>query len=362
MKPIRVALIGYGNAGRIFHAPLISGVPGLQLAVVCSSKPEQVRRDWPQTLVVPTPQDVFHRTDVDLVVIATSNESHHPLARQALLAGKHVVVDKPCTVTLAETQDLLSLAEIQGKVLTVFQNRRWDADFLSLKEVLESGVLGRIVHFESHFDRYRPEVPNRWREKDLPGSGLWFDLGPHLVDQCLQLFGMPDDISLDLAQQRDGAQVNDYFHAQLRYASSHPGLRVILHASALVPAAGPRFVLHGTQGSLVKYGFDVQEEALKAGARPKLGDSGWGVDPQPGTLTIYRGKWIQTCEGPNVAGDYSRFYAGLQEFLSGKPGSSLPVKATEVLEVMRILELGQQGTSNLMVYPDKCQTLHSRTP
>ena len=244
-RPVRLAIVGYGSAGRVFHAPLVSGVPGLELHCIVSSKPDAVRADWPDVAVVAQAAQAFADPLVDVVVIATSNESHFSLARDALLAGKHVVVDKPCTVTLEQTTELLALAAAKGLVFSVFQNRRFDADFLSLQEVLASGVLGRIVHFESHFDRYRPVVPERWREQALPGSGLWFDLGAHLVDQALVLFGMPQSVSVDTACQRDGARVNDYFHAQLRY-SQHPGLRVILHAGALVGALGPRFAVHGT--------------------------------------------------------------------------------------------------------------------
>lgn len=343
MQSLRVALIGFGNAGRIFHAPLISGVPGLHLATVSSSKPQTVLAEWPDVRVVANPQAAFDDPAVDLVVIATGNESHYPLARLALQAGKHVVVDKPCTVTLAQTNDLLQLAQSVGKVLTVFQNRRFDADFLALQQVLERGDLGRIVHFESHFDRYRPVVPDRWREQDLPGSGLWFDLGSHLVDQALQLFGMPEDLLLDTAVQRDGAQVNDYFHAQLRYQHTHPGLRVVLHASALVPTLGPRFVVHGTRGSFVKYGLDGQEDALKAGARPHLDDlQNWGKDAQAGTLTVYHQAWTQTSAGPDLAGNYLQYYAGLRDYLRGQAPSP-PVTPVQVAQVMQLLTLGEQS-------------------
>ena len=343
MNPIRVALIGFGNAGRIFHAPLVSGVPGLALAAVCSSKPDAVLAEWPDVRVVATPAEALADPLVDLVVIATSNESHYPLARAALLAGKHVVVDKPCTVTQAQTQELLALADAQGRVLTVFQNRRWDADFLALQQVLASGVLGRIVHFESHFDRCRPDVPDRWREQDLPGSGLWFDLGAHLADQALQLFGAPDDLMVDLATQRSGAVVNDYFHAQLRYPQRHPGLRVLLHGSALVPAVGPRFVVHGTLGSWVKYGLDVQEDALKAGGRPLWGQSqNWGIDPHPATLTVYADGTPRTLPGPEVAGNYLAFYAQLLDYLQGQ-ATAPAVGPDQVLLDMQLLVLGEQS-------------------
>jgi predicted dehydrogenase len=346
MKPIRVALIGYGMAGRVFHAPLISGVPGLVLNIIVSSKPQAVLADWPQVHAVATPAEAFADPGIDVVIIATGNESHHPLARQALLAGKHVVVDKPCAVNVAQTRDLLQVAKEQGKVLTVFQNRRWDADFLALRQVIDSGQLGRVVQFESHFDRYRPTVPDRWREQDLPGSGLWFDLGAHLVDQAMQLFGAPDDVLVDVANQRDGAVVNDYFHAQLRYPTRHPGLRVLLHGSALVPAVGPRFVVHGTRGSFVKYGLDGQEDALKAGARPHLDRPDdmaiWGKDPQVGTLTIHREAWTQTSAAPDVAGNYLAYYAQLRDHLNGLSAAPA-VTPAHVLQDMQLLELGQRS-------------------
>lgn len=347
-RPVRVALIGYGNAARIFHAPLIHGTPTLQLALVCSSKPSAVQADWPAVAVVATPQQAFDDPQVDVVVIATGNESHYPLARAALAAGKHVVVDKPCTVTLAQTQDLLQLAQQKGRVLTVFQNRRWDADFLSLQAVLATGVLGRIVHFESHFDRYRPVVPDRWREQDLPGSGLWFDLGAHLVDQCLQLFGLPDDLMLDLACQRDGAQVNDYFHATLRYGSRHPGLRAILHGSTLVPELGPRFVVNGTKGSFVKYGLDVQEDALKSGLRPTLLSAGstsaWGHDPLPGRVTLPSDADPQVSLAPQIAGNYLAFYAQLAAHLQGREPRPA-VAPDQVEQAMQLLMLGEHSAA-----------------
>ena len=345
LRPVRVALVGFGSAGRIFHAPLISGVPGLELACVVSSKPAAVLTDWPQVAVVAQPDHAFADPAIDLVVIATSNESHFPLAHAALLAGKHVLVDKPCTVTLAQTETLLALARERGLVFTVFQNRRFDADFLSLQQVVQSGVLGRIVHFESHFDRYRPVVPDRWREQALPGSGLWFDLGAHLVDQALVLFGMPQTIALDTACQRDGAQVNDYFHAQLRYGEQHPGLRVILHASALVPAVGPRFVVHGTLGSFVKYGLDVQEDALKAGARPKWGaHDGWGMDPQAATITTYPEGRLHTQPAPAVAGDYCAVYAALLAHLRGQRAAP-EVTTAQVWGDMALLAAGEKSAA-----------------
>jgi predicted dehydrogenase len=348
-SPIRVALVGYGGAGRIFHAPLISGVPGLQLACIVTSQREAVAKDWPQTACIETPAKAFADASVDLVVIATPNASHFELARSALLAGKHVVVDKPCTVTLAETESLLELARDQGKVLTVFQNRRFDSDFLALQQIVQSGELGRLVHVESHFDRYRPVVPVRWREQDQPGSGLWFDLGPHLVDQALALLGMPDALSLDLACVRDGAQVNDWFHAVLRYDRQHAGLRVILHASTLVAELGPRWSAHGTTGSFIKFDLDGQEDALKLGQRPQwhaLQD--WGVDDRPGEVLSF--KALPGMDVPvsvrRVAaqppGNYLAYYAQLRDHLWGLR-TEPPVTPQQVHAVMQLLTLGEQS-------------------
>ncbi|WP_394787548.1 oxidoreductase [Rhodoferax sp.] len=343
--PIRVAVIGYGLAGRVFHAPLVAGVPGLELACICSSKPAEVQKDWPQVRVVPTPEVAFADPSIDLVVIATSNASHHALARAALLAGKHVVVDKPCTVTLAETEDLLAVAMQQNRVLTVYQNRRFDSDFLMLQQVLASGQLGRITHFESHFDRFRHVVPGKWREQDIPGSDLWLDLGAHLVDQALQLFGVPDDLSLDVARQRDNTQTNDYFHAQLRYGSTQPGLRVVLHASSCVTASGPRYAVHGTGGSFTKFGLDTQEDALKAGGRPQLGALGdWGADPNHGQLVRHAGAEQISQQVPDVAGNYLQYYAGLRDYLLGQAAAA-PVTPKQVFQVMAMLGRGEQSAA-----------------
>ncbi len=344
--PIQVGLIGYGSAGRIFHAPLISGVPGLALACICSSKPAAVHADWPQVRVLPTPEAVFGDPTIEVVVIATSNTSHHPLAKAALLAGKHVVVDKPCAISLAETEDLLATAKAQNRVLTVFQNRRFDADFLMLQQVIAGGQLGRLVHLESHFDRYRPDVQRRWREEDLPGSGLWFDLGSHLLDQALQLLGEPDAIQVELACQRTGAKTNDWFHAQLRFESRHPGLRVILHASALVPELGPRWTVHGVDGSLIKYGLDTQEDALKTGRRPQLlALQDWGLDPKVGQVVRQEavGEVSQRVSrpAPMVAGNYLLYYANLRDHL--REQAALAVTPEQVLSAMRWLTLGEQS-------------------
>lgn len=343
MSALRVGLLGYGYASKTFHAPLIAGVPGLQLAAVSSSDAAKVQADWPGLPVEQTAQALIARDDIQLVVVPTPNDTHHALAKAALLAGKHVVVDKPFTVTLPEAQELQVLAQAKGVVLSVFHNRRWDADFLTLQSLLASGLLGRVVHFESHFDRYRPEVRARWREQAGRGGGLWYDLGPHLLDQALQLFGLPEAIWLDLALQRDGAATDDYFHAQLRYGGLHEGLRVILHASALVPAVGPRFIVHGTRGSFVKQGLDPQEDQLKAGARPRLDALGdWGRDTQDGVLTLPQSPTAPAQQArPTVPGNYLAYYAAVRDaILHHAPN---PVPAAEAMQVMALIEAGMHS-------------------
>jgi predicted dehydrogenase len=336
-KTIKVGIVGYGYATATFHAPLISSVPSLELVAISSSDASKVHAAWPQMTVCATAQALFARDDIDLVIIPTPNDTHHALATQALAAGKHVVVDKPFTLTTADARDLIALAKAGQRVLSVFHNRRWDGDFLTVQKLLASGELGRVTHCESHFDRYRPEVPQRWRDGAGPGSGLWYDLGPHLIDQALCLFGMPETLFLDLASQRDAVLTDDWFHAILGYGDQ----RVILHASALVAHQGPRFVLHGTQGSFTKYGLDPQEDALKAGGRP--GDEGWGVDTQPGRLDIKRGPWLQHSTLASEPGDYAQFYLAMRDAILH--GAINPVPATEALQVMQLLELGRQSAA-----------------
>jgi len=342
--PLRVALVGYGSAARVFHAPLISGVPGLALACIVSGRPQAVHQDWPQMKVWPTLQDACAQDAMDLVVIATPNDSHYPLALTALQAGKHVLVDKPCAVTLAQTEHLLAEAAQRQRVFSVFQNRRFDADFLALQQVLADGALGRVVEVVSHFDRYRPSVPERWRERDLPGSGLWYDLGPHLLDQALVLFGLPDALWLDWAALRDGAQVNDWFHAVLRYDTPHGGLRVLLHAGTLVAATGPRWTVHGTRGSFTHWGLDAQEDALKAGARPQAGQVDWPPASQTGevlTLTPMPGVAAPVSvrrPAPQPAGSYLDFYVQWRDHLLGH--APLTVTPQQAHAVMRMLHAG----------------------
>lgn len=334
-RELKVGIVGYGFATKTFHAPLISSVPGLKLSIISSSHLETVQEDWPGVAAVSDAAEIFTHPDIDLVVIPTPNQTHFPLAQAALAAGKHVVVDKPFTVTLDEAHRLQQQANAAGKLLSVFHNRRWDADFLTLRQILASGQLGKIVHFESHFDRYRPLVRARWREQALPGSGLWYDLGSHLLDQCLQLFGLPETIALDLAIQRTDAQSDDWFHAILRYGQ----MRVILHAGALVPVPAARFTVHGSQGSFIKLGLDTQEDTLKAGIYPP--SLQWGADPQGAQLTLWQGEHASMNELPCLSGNYPAYYAAVRDAILGQGPN--PVSAEEAIQVIRLLELGLQS-------------------
>jgi predicted dehydrogenase len=327
MRPsLNVALVGYGFVGKVFHAPLITHTPGLRLHTVVSSDADKVLADHPEMRVVTAAEAAFADPAIDLVVIAAPNAVHGALANAALAHGKHVVVDKPFTVTLHEAQAVVASAERAGRLVSVFQNRRWDADFLTLRRLIADGALGDITEFHSHFDRYRPQVADRWRERDLPGSGLWFDLGPHLVDQALQLFGMPEAVFADFARQREGASTADYFHVLLRY----PRHRAVLHAGSLVPAHGLRFSVHGTRGSYVKHGLDAQEAALRLGGIP--GEKDWGRDPQHGTL--HTGALCETVE--SAAGDYRGYYAAMRDAIVR--GAPAPVTPQQALQVMAVLE------------------------
>lgn len=325
--PLRVALIGYGFAGKTFHAPLIRSVPGLALSTVVSRDAGKVRADLPDVDVVADAADVFANPELDIVVIASPNDTHAPLARAALEAGKHVVVDKPFALDLAQARELAAVAARQARVLSVFQNRRWDSDFLGVRQVMSQGVLGEVRHFESHIDRFRPQVRARWREQAGAGSGLWYDLGPHLVDQVLCLFGLPDRVWASLATQREGGEVTDWAHVVLEYGAR----RVILHAGMLVAGGSARFTVHGTQGSLVKANIDQQEAQLIAGVRP--GDEEWGHDPDD--LVLYDGHG-QATRVPAPRGDQSRYYAAFRDAVLGRGAN--PVTPRQAITVMAVIE------------------------
>ena len=332
---IRVGLIGYGYASKTFHAPLISGTPGMTLAAVASSDENKVHADWPALPVVSGPERILNDPNIDWVVIPTPNDTHFPLAKAALEAGKHVVVDKPFTVTLSQARELEALAKSGGRLLSVFHNRRWDSDFLTVKALINEGLLGEVGYFESHFDRYRPQVRNRWREQGGPGSGIWYDLAPHLLDQVVNLFGLPVSMQVDLAQLRPGSQSTDYFHAVLAW----PQRRVVLHGTLVAAAETARFIIHGSRGSYVKYGLDPQEERLKSGER--LPQEDWGYDMRDGVLTRAEGEDITEESWLTLPGNYPAYYAAIRDALNGS--GTNPVPASQAIQIMELIELGLES-------------------
>ncbi|NHB86662.1 oxidoreductase [Photorhabdus tasmaniensis] len=332
---LKVGLVGYGYASKTFHAPLIAGAAGVRLVAISSSNAEKVKTDWPNIAVVSHPEDLFNDPEIDLIVIPTPNDTHYPLAQQALAAGKHVVVDKPFTITVEQAESLKQQAEQAGLLLSVFHNRRWDSGFLTIKSLIKENRLGKLRYFESHFDRYRPVVRQRWREAAGEGSGIWYDLGPHLLDQAVQLFGKPQSITADLGMIRPQAEAVDYFHVLLNY----PDIKVVLHATTLAAAESAVYTLHGMEGSYVKYGLDPQEERLKVGERPPHAD--WGYDIRDGIVTLSREDELVTEYIPTLPGNYSAYYAAIRDAITiGKPN---PVTASEAIQIMKLIEAGTES-------------------
>jgi scyllo-inositol 2-dehydrogenase (NADP+) len=327
-EPVGVGLVGYGVSGSSLHAPLITAEPRLSLRAVVSSDPDRVHRDLPAR-VVPTVGDLLADTAIELVVVAVPNEAHAEVAGAALSAGRHVVVDKPFTVTTAEADKLIALAESRDRLIAVFHQRRWDSDYLTVRQCVDRGLLGAVNTYLARYDRYRPIPEAQWREQARPGSGVLYDLGAHLIDQAVYLFGMPDTVTADVRAQRPGAAVDDYFHVILGYGP----LRVLLHAGSLVPAPRPRFEVHGDAGSYVSGGIDSQIAALLAGRRP--GDPGWGVEPPDryGTFTTAHGTSSAIA---SATGAYECFYRGMAGAVRG--GGPVPVTAAEGRSTVALLE------------------------
>lgn len=340
--PLRVSLIGYGFAGRTFHAPLIQAVPGLSLDFVASRDADKVHADLPDVEVIDDPVRAATDPRVDLVVIASPNDSHGSLAHAALSADRNVVVDKPFTLSLAEARALAALARERNRLLSVFHNRRWDTDYLAIRQAIDDGLIGDVVHLESRIDRFRPQPRPRWREQTGPGSGVLWDLGPHLVDQALQLLGWPDTVQACVAAQREGAQVDDWMHIVLGFGQR----RAILHAGMLAAGGSHRFLVHGTRGSVVKRRPDPQEAQLIAGLRP--GDAQWGVDDDE--LSVYDGSGsARRMAVPR--GDQSRYYAAIRDALLGCGEN--PVPPVEAIAVMAVLEAAvMSAREGRVVVPD----------
>ncbi|HLK18134.1 MAG TPA: oxidoreductase [Bryobacteraceae bacterium] len=336
---ISVGLIGYGIAGSVFHAPIIHAVPGLNLTCIVQRTGDSALKRYPDVRLVRTVDAMLADKNIRLVVVATPNDSHYELTKRCLLAGRDVVVDKPFTNTFREAQDLDRMARDAGRLLSVYQDRRYDGDFRTVQKLIGSGALGRLALFESHYDRYRlARRPGQWRESPGPGAGVMFDLGPHLVDQALVLFGMPEAISADVRIEREDAVVDDAFDIVLHY----PKFRAALRGTMIAYVPRPRFVLNGTLGTFVKHGMDPQENALKAGA--DAGTPGWGEEPEScwGTLTLATENGPVRRQVPTDTGDYRLFYANVRDAILGK--APLDVTAEHAARVIQVLELARASS------------------
>jgi scyllo-inositol 2-dehydrogenase (NADP+) len=336
---LKVGLIGFGLAGQAFHAPIIRGVPGLELACIMARSGALAQQRYPDVRMVRTLEELLADDQIRLCVIATPNTTHFDLARLCLLAGRDVVVDKPFAPTLRESQELLDLAAQQKRLLTVYQNRRWDGDFQTVKKIVGAGTLGDITEYECRYDRFRPEPKKDvWRERPEPGSGILFDLGPHVLDQALVLFGPPQTVSARLFYQRGGA-VDDGFDVALEY----PKFRALLRARMMAFAPGPHFLIHGRKGSFVKYGMDPQEDILRSSKVPTGMDWGpqWGVEPEElwGTLSLADGSGTRRIK--TEVGDYRHYYANVRDAILGK--AEIDVQPQQALNTMRVLELAQKS-------------------
>jgi scyllo-inositol 2-dehydrogenase (NADP+) len=335
---IRVGMIGFGVSAQVFHAPFLVTVPGYSLDCIVQRHGDSALKIYPGVKVAKNAEELFADPHIDLVVITTPNDTHYEFAQKALQAQKHVVVEKPFTITSAQAASLIEISREAGKVLSVYQNRRYTGDFRTIQQILTSGCLGPIVEFEALYDRYRLQLrPGAWREKDHPGSGILYDLGSHLIDQALYLFGSPDQVTASLRIQRPGATANDYFDLRLDY----PGTAVRLKSGMLVRELGPRYQLHGFLGSFVKYGEDPQEAELKSGKIPQ--GPQWGLEPagQWGILHTAKGDQVIRERYPTLAGNFGDYYRELHNAIS--TGTPPPVSAVDGYKTIRLIELALES-------------------
>jgi predicted dehydrogenase len=338
MDKISVGLASFGMSGMVFHAPFLANNPGFRLSKILERTPKGAKEIYPETVIVKDFNELLEDKDIELIVVNTPDHTHLDLTRKALLADKHVLVEKPLTITVEEGLELAKLAEKKNRVLTVYQNRRWDGDFLTVKKILSEGLIGDLVEYESHYDRFRNFIQqNTWKEAPDQGTGNIYNLGSHLIDQALVLFGMPHSVFADLEIRREGSLVNDYFHIHLYYE----GMTAILKSSYLVREPGPRYILHGDKGSFVKYGNDPQEELLKSGAIP-VGED-WGREEEEfwGLLNTEMNGETVRYKLETIPGNYHAFYDNLYQAI--RSGKDLAVKPQEAIDIIRIIEAAQKS-------------------
>lgn len=326
---IRTAVIGFGLSARVFHLPFVLASERYELCAIASSRRDEVLAAHPGIECFADPAELIRRADAELVIITAPNQAHHGLARLALEHDRHVLLEKPVVVQAHDGHDLIRLAGERRRVLAPFHNRRWDGDFLTVQGLIESGRLGEIKLFESHFDRFRPTPQRRWRENAEPGSGILYDLGPHLIDQALALFGKPTALSARVLKTRPGAEAVDYFHLQLHY----PNTEVILHSDPFGAGPNPRFRVRGSRSSYLKTGLDPQEARLRAGVRPDSDD--WAAETPEQYGVLYHGEGQESI--PTVTGGYQRLFENLADAI--RHGAPLAVQPGEALGSIELIEL-----------------------
>ncbi len=327
-KTLKTVLVGYGSVAEKMHGPLLEVCEGIDLVGIVERSGNRCLEKFPDVEVLKSFDEVVSRDDFDLVVITTPNEYHFPMAKAALESGKHVVVDKPVTVFAEEAEELDKLAKAKGLVCSVFQNRRYDGDFMTLQEIIQRDLLEELVYLESHFDRFRPILRDNWRDQDVPGNGVTYDLGTHLIDQVVLEFGAPNSINADIRKQRTNTIADDYFDITMDFGS----FKARVTAGVLVNAPTPKFLLLGKKGSYQKFGLDVQEAAFKEGIKPEGED--WGVESMEKFGTLYLEE--ESRPYPTIPGDYRIFYDNIADAAFGK--AELKVTLPQAISVLRIIE------------------------
>ncbi|ALS98816.1 oxidoreductase [Lacimicrobium alkaliphilum] len=326
--PVRTAVIGFGLSARVFHLPFIRTSERFELVGISTSQTQQVRQAYPDVGIYNDAKQLLSQSGADLVIITAPNHVHYPLAEQALEKGLHVLIEKPMVIDTGQGHALIELAKQRNLVLAPFHNRRWDSDFLTVQKLIQEQRLGDIKVFESSFNRFRPTPRERWREQDIPGAGILYDLGPHLIDQALCLFGIPQTISATLRKSRPGSQAVDYFHLQLHYADKE----ILLHSDPYSTGPNPRFRVKGTKGTYIKDGLDPQEQRLRDGMLPDHND--WAAEKpyEYGTLYTETGKQRVTSE----CGGYQHLYNNLADAIVAE--APLAVSAEQALDGIKIIQ------------------------
>jgi len=333
MKPIKTGIASYGMSGLVFQAPLLHVHDGFEITSIVERSYKGSKERYPDVSIVRSIEELVKDPDIELIIINTPDSTHFEYCKLALEAGKHVIVEKPFTTSLKDAVDLVQMSKESETVLSVFQNRRWDGDFLTVKRVIDQKLLGRLISFESHFDRYRNFIqPDTWKEDSNIGAEIVYNLGSHMIDQAYHLFGLPKSVSADIGIQRTNGRADDFYNIVLRYDNIH----VSLKSSYLVREEGPRYILHGTEGSFLKWGLDPQEDDLKSGRYPN--DANWGEEPKKlwGKLNTQIGDLHYTGRIETIPGNYLSYYDNIFDVI--RNGAELAVKPEESIDLMRIIE------------------------